>query len=63
MQHDTNKFDAAAWLTRWSAVGGAWAGAHLIRPPGHDPIGTDLLAAELNDDRRHALAEHLIMKE
>ncbi|OWQ95108.1 hypothetical protein CDQ91_14400 [Sphingopyxis witflariensis] len=55
-------FNPAAWLTRWAAVGGGWAAGHLIRPPGHDPIGANLLAAELDDDRRQALAEHLAME-
>ncbi|PQM27669.1 hypothetical protein CVO77_03605 [Sphingopyxis lindanitolerans] len=57
MQHDP--FDPAAWLARWHAVGGAWAGGYLIRPPGHDRIGADLLTAELDDDRRQAVRDHI----
>lgn len=60
MQHDP--FDPQNWLARWSAVGGAWAGNYLIRPGGHDAIGADLLAAELDDGRRAMLAEYLSMK-
>lgn len=58
----TDTFDPAQWLARWKEAGGAWASNHLIRPPGHDPNGAALLAAELDDDRRAALAEYLSMK-
>lgn len=56
MQHDP--FDPALWLARWSAAGGGWAGPHLLRPNGDDDV-LRALTAELDDDRRETLAQHL----
>ena len=57
-----DKFDPAAWLTRWQAAGGGWAGPHLL-PLAGDPVALNALARELTDERREALAEHLTQKE
>lgn len=58
MQHDTNKFDAAEWLARWTAAGGGWAGRNLLLPPPHRRA-LQKLVDDLSADEIAALAEHM----
>lgn len=56
MQHDS--FDVSRWLARWKEAGGGWADRHLIRPRNSDGA-LAALTAELNDDRRQAILDHI----
>lgn len=56
----TDTFDPARWLTAWKEAGGAWATSVIFRPRRHaDDIALDRLCAELDEDRRQALLDHL----
>jgi len=54
----TSSFDPAAWLARWTAAGGGWAGRNIMIPPGTHPqlrrMICDLTCAEII-----AIAQHL----
>lgn len=50
-----DNFDPAAWLVRWSAAGGGWAGRHLVYPTTKTPA-LRKLARELGVDEIRALA-------
>lgn len=60
MQH--NAFNPQNWLDRWKQAGGGWAAGHLLLLDGNTTALNDL-AAELDDDRREALRQHLTEKE
>ena len=56
----SNPFDAAQWLARWKEAGGAWATSVIFRPRRHaDDETLDRLCAELDEDRRELVRQHL----
>lgn len=56
----TDPFDPGQWLARWKEAGGAWATCVIFRPRRHaDDDALDRLVAELDEDRRQALLNHL----
>ena len=57
-QHDTNKFDAAEWLARWTAAGGGYAGKILLFPQPNPPF-LRKMARDLTCEQIQALAVHL----
>lgn len=58
MQHDTDKFDAADWLARWTAAGGGYAGKILLFPQPKPPFLRKMVR-DLSCDQIQTLAAHM----
>lgn len=58
MQPNTEPFDPAAWLARWSAAGGGWAGRNLLLPSQHRRA-LQRMVDDLAPDELRAVAEHM----
>lgn len=57
-QHDIEKFDPAAWLARWTAAGGGYAGKALLFPKPQPPFLRKMFR-DLSSEDIQALAVYL----
>ncbi len=54
----TDTFDPAAWLARWTAAGGGYAGRNLLLPKPNPPF-LRKMARDLSCEQIQALADHM----